>query len=813
MKHNPLIPMGAITGRPTREELRKRLDDYRKIGIDQFMIYPRTGAELEYMSEEWLEACRHIIEHAEETGMAVWFYDEFNWPSGQCKGQVIKSNPEFCAKVLTVNKDDNGQFVWNIVDCDEMADVLNPDAMKEFIRLTHEKYYQSFGQYFKTVVKGIFTDEPSYQYSVGKVKESSGAMMALPYYEGLEEDYLKATGSPLRHDIEAMLNSDANENPGNSFYKLIGKRFSESFFIPVRKWCDDHGIFFTGHLMNEWKPDDSVCYSGAPLACTRRMSLPGIDEIFTHTDTEHIEWLTLNMVRDAAIHQGNGALVEVFALGPVDMPFGKLRQMLLLMGMHGVDHYVLAVSPLDARGNIEKCHYFTAFTPMQTYFDEMKLLADAAEETASLASKKLASGRIAVKYPESFAGQDAILLCGKNLNDRKKMTSGFNELLIGMTRRQWPVTIIGENEKQADAAAEISMTKDGWKLACKDGQVFSSNSLESLWGIMDEKIKRNVAVFESDGSIADNLLVEEYEDCIAVLNLTECERADLVCDGKKISLPSRGIKVIDKNTLSEAGKVMSGVSCVEDFEFSADRKNLMRCRFYQIQDTMTFKFWNEAGTSLCGIKLLLRNYPSSVKASLDGKEIECKNQCTDLTPGLNELYVESDELSIAPGEHVLTIFGDFRDVMFLPFAFFAGNFGLYPGFTLKDLPSKVSCGDIRRNGLINYAGKIRLKSELTVPVDAELMHLATGEQITEVKLDGVSLGVRAWAPFEWQIPDDLKGKKVCCEIIQTLSIGAIFGEYDSNSTIIHPVIHYLPGTFSSAGCLASPEWRKQSGLI
>jgi len=697
MAHNPLIPMGAITGRPTREELRKRLDDYKKIGIDQFMIYPRTGAELEYMSEEWLDACRHIVEYAEETGMAVWFYDEFNWPSGQCKGQVVENNPEFCAKVLTLDRKENGQFIWDIEICKKMTDVLNPEAMREFIKLTHEKYYLKFAKYFGSVIKGIFTDEPSYEYAVGIVKEESDVTMALPYYEGLAYDYLRKTGKDLRHAIEENLKNGTDNELWDTFYKLIGKRFRESFFIPVEKWCNEHGVFFSGHLMGESSPGSSVYYSGTPIKCLKEMSLPGIDEVFTYTDTGHIEWLTLNMLRNAAIHQGNGALAEVFALGPVDMPFGKLRQMLFLAGMHGVDRYVLAVSPLDARGNIVKCHYFTAFTPMQTYFDEMRLLADAAKEAASLASKKLAPGRIAVKYPESPAAQDAVQLSGKY--PAIDSASSFNELLKNMTRRQWPIMLIEEDEKASGAAAEISLTDDGWRLACENGKIFSIASLDKLFELMEKELKRNASVSEVDGTIADNLLVEEYEDCIAVLNLTEYDRNELSCNGNIFSLPSRGIKVIDKNAVPvQKRQTASIVSEPQDFELSIDRKNLMRCRFYKKEDGISFKFRNGNRTDMSGIKVLLRNYPSPVKAFLDGKEIVCKNQCTDLPPGLNELYMESNEFSIASGEHVLTVSGGQDDVMFMPLAFLSGNFGSYPGTVLKALPGKVSCGDIEGTG-------------------------------------------------------------------------------------------------------------------
>ena len=63
---NPLIPMGAITGRPDRARMDQVLRSYKAAGVDQFLIYPRSGMEIPYMSKDWLELCRGIVETAAE---------------------------------------------------------------------------------------------------------------------------------------------------------------------------------------------------------------------------------------------------------------------------------------------------------------------------------------------------------------------------------------------------------------------------------------------------------------------------------------------------------------------------------------------------------------------------------------------------------------------------------------------------------------------------------------------------------------------------------------------------------------------------
>ena len=86
----PLVPMGAVTGKPSRELIRETLAAFREAGFTQYLIYPRSGCELEYMSREWFDTCRCFLEEGKKLSFtSFWLYDEFNWPSGGCNGAVM----------------------------------------------------------------------------------------------------------------------------------------------------------------------------------------------------------------------------------------------------------------------------------------------------------------------------------------------------------------------------------------------------------------------------------------------------------------------------------------------------------------------------------------------------------------------------------------------------------------------------------------------------------------------------------------------------------------------------------------------------
>ncbi len=203
---NPLIPMIAITGRPDRARMAQLLDAYKSVGISQFLIYPRSGLEIEYMSETWLTLCQNIVELAAERSMNVWLYDEYNWPSGNCCGQVTKGHEEFYPHALVFERK-NGTIESRIVRNHIGADILNPDAVARFMSLTHQRYYDLLKSYFGTVIKGIFTDEPSFGYFTsnsdgtltrGKMDNN---IQLLAWYDGLEADYTAVHGNDLIADV------------------------------------------------------------------------------------------------------------------------------------------------------------------------------------------------------------------------------------------------------------------------------------------------------------------------------------------------------------------------------------------------------------------------------------------------------------------------------------------------------------------------------------------------------------------------------------------------------------------------------------
>ena len=334
---NPLIPMVAMTGAPQKDEVFAFVKNMKeKCGFTQLMLYPRTGCEVEYLSEEWFALCSYYLESAAANDMKIWLYDEFNWPAGQAGGRVT-AHEAYRLKNLLVKND--GKHVQFDVVLTDYPDILNEEAMNLFLSLTHKEYQKRFGRYFGNTIVGMYTDEPSFGYGTGKER--------LPYYDGLQEDYRNAYGTDLFSDLESCVTGE--------------------------------------------KTTGNTLHTGNALLNLSAFGKPGIDEIGTCIayGTTTLEWL-LPLADAFSVQSRHGAMAELFAFGPYDMSHVKEVQMLALTALHGINTWFLAVGHFDMRGNMAKKRYFRNYTDACPDCEAYKELAHRAEQFTLLAAKERA---------------------------------------------------------------------------------------------------------------------------------------------------------------------------------------------------------------------------------------------------------------------------------------------------------------------------------------------------------------------------------------------------------------------------------------
>ncbi|KAF0193386.1 MAG: hypothetical protein FD166_3710, partial [Bacteroidetes bacterium] len=120
------------------------------------------------------------------------------------------------------------------------SDLLNPDAVNKFIRLTHERYYSVFEKYFGNTVIAMFTDEPDI---AGRCARAG----VIPWTSGFLNYYRQYGNSEL--DLPSLWfdAGDETSSKRKDYRMAVGKRLEMSYYSQISKWCEEHGISLMGH--------------------------------------------------------------------------------------------------------------------------------------------------------------------------------------------------------------------------------------------------------------------------------------------------------------------------------------------------------------------------------------------------------------------------------------------------------------------------------------------------------------------------------------------------------------------------------------
>ncbi len=774
-RKKPLVPMGAITGKPGRDELRANLELYRRAGIEQFLIYPRSGLEVEYMGPEWLEICRHIIEYAAEYGMDLWLYDEFNWPSGRCRGKVIRQNPAFAAKKLVAFAERNfcgpehsgasaAEYFWNVTEIPIFADVLNPAATDSFLELSHETYYRHFGRYFGTTIKGIFSDEPSFIYPLWH--PAYGNALELPYYDGMKEKYRAATGCELIADLEEFLRGQGREGLWSDIYTLLGDRFRSAYLDRVRTWCDAHGILLTGHLLAEPEPAQAIAANGDLLTTLRSFSMPGLDEIPSHSRFDSIEWNTFKLLESA---KGDKALAELFALGPSDMTLAKMRQMIWIAALHGVTHFITAVSALDARGNVEKPFYYNPIAPTQPWFPHIGVLNDSAAEAAELAYKPSTRAPIALRYPwREYCRRWSL---SWRVHGRPELPVGYTELIRALIDAQWEFRLIAPLE---EAVPSFQVVLNWTKTGVTDERGNSEfTTIAEILDYLERSLTRQAHLLDANAEPVKNVLLKSFDDgTVCVVNTSGQALQRVTFGDEPFDLPSRGVAVFPRTPRPTLSKVFD--LALSPLSARLESRNSRRCLFNAEGEA---QINTESGLE---VRLALRDYAGRVEVSLDGQPVAATGKADDLPFGLSGLYRESEPLRLAPGVHTLKLTSRATDLPYLPMTLLYGNFSLGGDRVLKALPeAPATAAEFFAAYLAEYAGTVCFFGDFDLTGFDGVRFEHCGLAV-ELLADSRPLGARLWAPFEWELPEELRRPKVRLEVRVSTSVGPLFGDYPAH---------------------------------
>lgn len=293
-KEFTLMPFWFWNDTLDEAEIVRQIADFEAHGVYGFVIHPRIGLPEDsgWMSPRLLSVMRTALEEAKRRGMYVLLYDEGMYPSGSSAGQVAAKNPRYAARGFSVQEvpenvptekvNPHPEPLWDLVTVlsrpngkriaiyerpskgvirglhylDEgtprqreflppAGDILSPEAARCFRELVYDRFYQEFGEYFGSVVLGIFTDEPS---ELGR-GHARGVVPGNAYA-------LKKVSERLGYDFTPYLgdlwfkDTPESEQRRHAYLQALHLVLVETYYQPLSEWCLKHGVGLCGHPGN-----------------------------------------------------------------------------------------------------------------------------------------------------------------------------------------------------------------------------------------------------------------------------------------------------------------------------------------------------------------------------------------------------------------------------------------------------------------------------------------------------------------------------------------------------------------------------------
>lgn len=352
--------------------LGKQIDILREMGFGGFHMHSRTGMATPYLQKEFMDLIKFCTDKAKKNEMLAYLYDEDRWPSGFAGGLVTK-DPRFRQKQLIFTVTPREHFdketaytegkpyllgVYDIklnsegeLECysriDEAdvpvgakwyaflctspsdnpwynnqcyVDTLDKDSIDEFINITYEAYNNSVGDEFGKTIPSIFTDEPQ---TIVKSPMSSAhgtEDSVFPWTTKLVDGFKNKYGYDICDKLpEIIWNLKDNEASvaRYHYHDYIAELFTSSFSANCGKWCDEHGISLTGHILWEENLDLQTRAVGETMRSYPSFGIPGIDVLCNSVE------LTTAKQCQSSVHQcaKEAMLSELYGVTNWDFDF------------------------------------------------------------------------------------------------------------------------------------------------------------------------------------------------------------------------------------------------------------------------------------------------------------------------------------------------------------------------------------------------------------------------------------------------------------------------------------------------------------
>jgi hypothetical protein len=320
------------------ERLKWQMDRFREGGVWNLVVmnlapsgplYGHFADDPPFMSDRWWDIFREVCQHARETGMRLWLYDQIGFSGANIQGQVIRQHPHFAGETIERVLEEGGGTVtahcpaggtplmasvrrvnsqgqptgnpeslpiidgvarWSgdgaarvslIYSAPRGFDYTSVDACAALFDAIHGEFERQAGDYFTDVIVGSFQDElpplPLWGSTFATAFEQRHGYDIVPLLDTLWEE-LDGRERQVRHD----------------YHETRAALAETAFFKPLFDWHDQRGLIIGVDQQNPARagdPTGTVQIYADYMRTHRWFSAPGSDhhgEAKLHSSLAHL---------------------------------------------------------------------------------------------------------------------------------------------------------------------------------------------------------------------------------------------------------------------------------------------------------------------------------------------------------------------------------------------------------------------------------------------------------------------------------------------------------------------------------------------
>ena len=291
----------------------------------------RRGASdqgVAYLSEEYFHFYRMAIEEGQRIGFPdSMIYDELGYPAGIAGGLFYSKYPELAGKSIEFKETNvagpanvrltfpkplflgavmmntntferidvsNRKTDQNTLACEVpngnwkvmafylddtfrpasvkggAVDYLDRDAVAKYIAINFDPYYAHLKEFFGTVIKRTFYDEPAMSYVDGRL-----------WTPNFNREFENKYGCSPMTNYPALWYYIGPDTAAarNALFGFRAELFASNYIGQVAAWCEQHGVKMAGHQDQE-EIRNPVAVSGDLMKVFEHQQVPGIDNIY-----------------------------------------------------------------------------------------------------------------------------------------------------------------------------------------------------------------------------------------------------------------------------------------------------------------------------------------------------------------------------------------------------------------------------------------------------------------------------------------------------------------------------------------------------